>query len=91
MQVIKLNDIIEQKEAIVYFDPESGLLISANIENYFIYYVIDETDEYELAGNFPVAEYVEEEVKDRGQTIIDILINGAKKLSNDINENKVTL
>lgn len=91
MKIVKINEIIEQGEAIVHYDVETGLILSCTIENFFAYFAINGTDECEFVSSFPVEQFVCEEVCDRGETIIEILINGAKKLAKEVQKSKVPL
>ena len=91
MQVVSLKDITDQNESIVYFNPDSGLLISTNVDHYFAYFKIQDTDEYEFVSPFLTSEFLEDEVKNKDLNIIQLLILGAKNLATSINENKVTI
>ena len=88
MKIAKIDEIISNGEVIVYYDIPTGLLISATIDNYFTYFTIDNTTECEFVSSFPITEYVPKDVGDRGETIIEVLINGAKKLAEEIQTNK---
>ena len=91
MQIVKVNDIIEKGEAIVHYDIDTGLIISATIDSYFTYFIINDSNECEFVSAFPISEYVPENVGEKGETIVEVLINGAKKLSKKIQLNKVNL
>jgi hypothetical protein len=91
MQIAKINEIIENGQIIVNYDTETGLIISATIENYFTYFVISDTAECEHASTFPVEPYIKKVGIDSNDTIVDVLINGAKKLAEEIHKNKVNL
>ena len=92
MKTIKLDEMINQGEVIVHVNNETGLVISANTDNMFIYFRIDETDECEFASPFPIEDYIDNQsLQDEDITFVDVLIKAAKKLATDIQTNKVSL
>lgn len=91
MQIAKINEIIENGQSIVYYDVETGLIIAATIENYYTYFVISDSDECEYVSTFPVEPYVQKVGIDVNQTIVDVLISGAKKLAEEVHKDKVSL
>jgi galactokinase/mevalonate kinase-like predicted kinase len=91
MKIVNINEIIKQGEAIVYYDPESGLIISSTIDDYFTYFVISDSVECEFVSSFPVTQYISEKMTINGESIIDVLIQGAKILAKEIETNKKDL
>lgn len=91
MQIAKINEIIENGQTIVHYDSETGLIISATIEQYFTYFVISDSDECEFVSSFPIEPYVKDAGIKVNETIVDVLIKGAKKLAEDVQKDKVDL
>ena len=91
MQIAKINEIVESGQAIVYYDVETGLIIGATIENFFTYFVISDSDECEYVSTFPVEPYVQKVGISVDQTIVDVLISGAKKLAEEVHKDTVPL
>ena len=91
MKIVKINEIIDQGESIVHYDPESGLIISATIDDYFTYFAISDSTECEFVSSFPVTQFISNDMTIEGETIIDVLIQGAKKLAEEIETGKKDL